>query len=163
MIIIKSIKVRNLDFKPVFEAVVDEATKIADDIELEYELTQATWTHQAKFEKLIDIGQSKVEVLVGTDDEIYGYVDKGTRPHWIFPKKAKVLRFQSGYRPKSEPGMLSSSNGGAFGDTVYSHGVFHPGTKARKFSENLRKRWQKIIAKRIQDAVRRGIAATVID
>lgn len=43
------------------------------------------------------------------------FVEQGTRPHVIMPRKARVLRFQSG------------------GKTVFAMRVNHPGTKPRPF------------------------------
>jgi hypothetical protein len=43
------------------------------------------------------------------------YVEEGTRPHVIRPRRAKMLRFTVG------------------GRVVFSHGVHHPGTSPRPF------------------------------
>lgn len=46
---------------------------------------------------------------------------EGTRPHMIYPSRAQVLRFVTK------------------GKLVYSHAVFHPGTKANKYlTDNLK-------------------------
>lgn len=102
----------------------------------DYQSTTRTWKHKPSF-RIAHKGDS---VTVGTDDEIYGYVDKGTRPHTIRPRRAKVLRFSSGYRAKTTPGSLGSGSGGATGGAVYRRFVQHPGTKARRFTELVQKR-----------------------
>lgn len=54
-------------------------------------------------------------VTVGSDLEYAAFVNDGTRPHVIRPRRAQVLRFQIG------------------GRTVFAKVVNHPGTKARPF------------------------------
>lgn len=54
-------------------------------------------------------------VSVGSDLEYAGFVNDGTRPHVIRPRRAKALRFTVG------------------GRTVYATVVNHPGTRARPF------------------------------
>lgn len=52
---------------------------------------------------------------VGSDLEYAGFVNDGTSPHIIRPRRAQVLRFNVG------------------GRTVYAKVVHHPGTRARPF------------------------------
>ncbi len=104
-------------------------------IKQEYEKTVRTWQHKPKFEQQISLAKGEAAVLVGTDDKVFGYVDLGTRPHIIVPKRAGLLRFQSGYKAKTAPGVIGSSAGGKFGSVVYSRIVHHPGTVARNFSK----------------------------
>lgn len=54
-------------------------------------------------------------VSVGSDLEYAGFVNDGTRPHTIRPRRAKALRFVVG------------------GQVVYARVVHHPGTRARPF------------------------------
>lgn len=53
--------------------------------------------------------------VVGSDLEYARFVNDGTRPHVIRPRRAQVLRFQAG------------------GRTVYARVVNHPGTRAQPF------------------------------
>lgn len=54
-------------------------------------------------------------VTVGSDLEYAGYVNDGTRPHVIRPRRARALRFRVG------------------GRVVYARLVNHPGTRAKPF------------------------------
>lgn len=54
-------------------------------------------------------------VTVGSDLEYAGFVNDGTRPHVIRPRRAKALRFTVG------------------GRVVYATVVNHPGARARPF------------------------------
>lgn len=77
--------------------------------------------------------------------DIWGYVDKGTRPHDIFPKRpGGRLKFQGGkYHAGSQPGTLFTSRGQATGPIVYRFGVRHPGFPGRKWSELIKKNNEK--------------------
>ena len=102
-----------------------------------------TWQHRVGVEVLTNITSTGVELLAGTDDKIYTYLEYGTRPHTIRPKRAKALRFMSGFRPKTTPGSLWSGAGGSFGDRVYAGAVRHPGTKPRRWLPIIQRRAQK--------------------
>ena len=90
---------------------------------------------------------------VSTDNEIYGYVDQGTKPHIIRPKRAQKLFFKSGYSAKTTPRVIGSNNGGANGPDVFANVVRHPGTKAREFAETLKEKYQKTFGKTMQRAM----------
>jgi hypothetical protein len=102
----------------------------------EFQQTTRSWRHKPTF-RIAKDGDDRV--TVGTDDEVYGYVDQGTRPHVIRPRRGRFLRFQAGARAKTTPGSLSSGGGGG-GVTTFRRGVNHPGTKARGFSELIARR-----------------------
>ena len=129
---------------------------VARAVERDYKETVKTWETKVEFETIISLRGGKAEFLVGTSSKIYEYVDKGTRPHVIKPKKAKFLRFQSGYRAKTTPGVISSGSGGRSGDVVYSKGVMHPGTKARNFSKLINKKYERRFKDEMHAAMRRA-------
>jgi hypothetical protein len=137
-------------------ALGKESQAVADDILLDFELYTATWEHEVKFEEIVAVGPKTIEAFVGTDDEIFGYVDQGTRPHVIRPKNAKALHFFPGYVPKTQPGMEVSGKGGYSGDSqeVFSKGVNHPGTEPRHIVEDKQKEWQPKFLKRMQEAMK---------
>jgi len=151
-LVIKGIKPRALNIAAIRQALMNEANLVANAIEDDFNKTVEHWTKKPEFEKIVDMGPP-IAILVGTDNEVYGYVDKGTRPHKIYPRKAKALRFQSGYATKTIPGVIGSMAGGPFGDTVFSKGVNHPGTKARNFSKEIEKKWQKKFKRRMEKAL----------
>ena len=100
-----------------------------------YRRTTSTWHHQPEFTAIREATPTSLSVLVGTDSEVYGYVDKGTRAHEIVPRRpGYLLRFRSRYQAKTSPGVLGSGAGGASGDWVRAMRVWHPGTKARGFT-----------------------------
>ena len=154
----KVIKPAKLNLEAVRIELEKAVTFEGEAIRKEYEKTTRTWRNKPKFEVIPDVGKDKVEVLVGTDDKVFGYVDLGTRPHIIVPKRAGLLRFQSGYKAKTAPGVIGSSAGGKFGSVVYSRIVHHPGTVARNFSKIIQKRRQKPFQNAMIKAMQKGAA-----
>lgn len=142
------------------QAIEREARLVADGMLLDFLLTVSKWKRQPKFDKEVSVGPASVDILVGTDDEIYGYVSRGTRPHIIRPVRAKALRFQSGYKAKTTPGLISSQTGGPFGDEVFRLEVRHPGTEPRNFEKLIAKKWKTEFRKRMQSAMAQASRAS---
>ena len=124
----------------------DEALK-------DFEKTTATWSHGVDFaaKKQAD------GYLLGTDNQIWKWGDKGTKAHTIVASK-RALRFRGGYKAKTRPAWIGSGAGGATGSVVFRKIVHHPGTKARNWSTLIGKRWRSLLGtyvqKRISEAMR---------
>lgn len=151
---LKVLKPQRLKEKEMRLELLNGLRKAAKATEKDYRETVAGWKHEVKFETVIALGKTKAEFLVGTDDAIYRYVDEGTRPHIIRPVKAKALHFFGGGRAKTTPGILRSGAGSRGGSEVFSQGVQHPGTKARKFSELINKKQEKNFRDIMHEAMR---------
>ena len=63
-------------------------------IKKDYEKTTSTWNHKPHFDVIIDDRGPVMEALVGTDDHVFGFVDRGTKAHRIEPKGPWPLRFR---------------------------------------------------------------------
>jgi hypothetical protein len=124
-------------------AIQYAAKEISRRMRLDFLGTTRTWQNRPEFQTLVEVKGQTVTVLVGTDDRIYRYVDLGTRPHPIFPKKpGGVLAWPGAFTPKTTPGSLKSGAGSSGGDTVFAAYVLrHPGTAPRGFSEMIEKKW----------------------
>lgn len=145
-----------LQKRPFIQAILKEAEAIAGEIELDFLFTVGTWKHDVSFTTLHELRGSTVEILVGTDDKIFAYVDQGTKPHIIKSKTpGGRLAFRSGkYRAKTSPGQLIATFGSpASGPLTRPKVVHHPGTKARKFTVYIKKKWAPLIKKRLQAAI----------
>lgn len=153
---VKILKPQTLKQKEMRLELLNGLRAAAKAVEKDYKATTATWEHKVEFETVIALDKTKAEFLVGTDDPIYNYVDKGTKPHIIRPKKAKVLRFQSGYSSKTKPNVIGSTAGGASGDIVFASVVNHPGTEARNFSKVINAKHKKTFKNRMHEAMRRA-------
>ena len=148
-----------------FRREILAALKSADKgIEKDFRDTTATWKHNVSFVHGYALTQNQGKAYTLTDDEIYRYVNDGTKPHPIYPKRAKALSFRWGgkgsYRPKTAPGRFGSRPGGPSGPQVAFKKVQHPGTKARKFDNLIGKRWLTLLPRALQDALSKGARAS---
>lgn len=147
-LVYKVIKPSRLRVDAMRLQMLNDMRAVGTKIKADYEKTTATWEHKVKFEQQISLsGGPQVEVY--TTDEIYGYVDQGTKPHDIWAgyytgkSNKKVLAFSSQSTPKTIPGVIGSSAGSAGSvDTFRPYVANHPGTKARNFSKEIEKIWQ---------------------
>ncbi len=135
------IKPKGRDYKKLITAVEEAMQEAADEGIALYEQCTSTWSKQPHFEATA----VKDGYIIGTDDEIFQYVDEGTPPHIITPKRAKVLAFGAGGTPKSQPGVIGSRGGSRGSTKVFAHLVHHPGTEARNFTELVHKRTQDVL------------------
>lgn len=143
-----------------FAKALQKATHIMAQTSLkEYQSTVSTWTHSVEFAitENVDVNAATAEYMISTDDLIYHWVDKGTKPHIIrakqtrdakghFGKRGK-LRFMVGGSPKTIPGKLGSGPGAPGSSWVSKTEVHHPGTKARGFGDLIYQHIEKSYAK----------------
>lgn len=116
---------------------------------VDFKTTTQTWDHQPDF----TIDKKPDSRIVGTDDEIYGYVSGGTRPH-IIVAHGKALAFPGGgFRPKTRPRYIGSNKGSKGGAVILRPKVNHPGTKAREFDQAIAEKWQKELPNTMQRAI----------
>lgn len=150
----KAIIPKELAFEPKRQkaAVSRAMDSTAIRVQSMFDDTTSTWNHDVKFAiSVVDWN----ERTITTDDQVYGYVNNGTGPHLIAPRNARMLRFATGYRAKTQPGTIGSGSGGANGPVVYLKGVVrHPGTKARKFDKQI----AKLFGPRLAEAIRNEFA-----
>lgn len=130
--------------------VLDYAGKeIARGLRYDYLQTTRSWSRRPQFEQIVDVrpGQG-LDVLVGTDDRIYTMLDRGTRPHFIFPKAAGgrlVFRWDGpgSYGAKTTPGSLRSGPARYPQTKVVRRWVEHPGTAPRGWSVLITRDWER--------------------
>lgn len=149
--VLKVTQALELKAKRLSMVVKDTATDLSNRVWLDYQRTVQTWKDKPAFERIVEITGDTVTILVGTDNLIYKFVDKGTRPHFIFPRTAGgSLAFQWGgpgsYRAKTHPGVLGSGGGGSSGPKVHFRYVSHPGTEPRRFSETIQEKYNVLAA-----------------
>lgn len=151
---IKAIKPAALPTADEYLAAIEKATyKSAGLLLRDLEATVRTWDTKPTFDVTITQTDGSYSVTAGTDNEIYSYVDGGTKPHAILPKRSKYLKFSSGYKAKTRVGFIGSNEGGSSGDSVFSRGVYHPGFPGRKFTTLIQKRRQTTVQQEISAAI----------
>lgn len=154
----KAIIAKAINHKAMMAELEKEMKAIQKEVAKDFDATVKTWEHKPKFDEKFEAKPRRLYFFVGTGDDIYTYVSVGTKPHRIRPKRAKVLRFSGGYQAKSQPGVIDARGGGSSGGEVFSRGVQHPGTKARKFDEAIAEKWQRPFGDRMEKAMKRAAA-----
>ena len=147
MILFKPIKPRKPFQSSIYRTEIKEASqKIAKGIEKDFAKTYRTWKHKPKFKTTIEgPGTKGVSITVATEDEIYAYVDQGTKKHAIFPRHKKALAWPKGrFVAKTTPNLISSKAGvrPSGKKKIVRKGVMHPGTQARNFSKLIAAKWK---------------------
>jgi hypothetical protein len=115
------------------------------------------------FEFLIGLTGTEAALMVGASGSGKGaqkwqWLDEGTRPHIITPRRAPYLRFQTGGSAGSSPGTLSTRPATPpSGPFVRTQFVRHPGNAARQWSIVLMKERQNPFYEALNDAVKAGL------
>lgn len=144
-----------LDERAMRRAVLRGLTESAKRVDQEFRRTTQTWDHQPEF-TTEETGALSREI--GTDDQIYTYVDKGTRPHEIRPRRKKALAFKAGGIAKTRPGQLSSGQGHEGGTPVITRKpVHHPGTEPRDFEGLIARVAERVLDEEIQTAINQAV------
>ena len=115
----------------IVAAVRAELNAVGREVKSEFVQTTAGWRTDVHFSVEVGLGT----VTVSTDNAIYGYVNNGTKPHLITPRRGKVLRFSGG------------------SGTLYRPRVAHPGTKPKRHSQRIAARWKGKLQGRLQAAI----------
>lgn len=156
-IVLRSIKPKKKIFDlDKFDSESSKAlNNVIDRAEKDFSKTVATWKKKPSFIKR-KASKSKLMAQVYTQDEIYTYVVRGTKAHVITPKRAPVLRFQTGFTSKTVPRRISSRRGGASGNFVAAKKVRHPGTEARDFDIVIAEQLQPVLVKEAVGAIKKA-------
>jgi hypothetical protein len=162
-LVFKEIKPSRLRADKIRLTMLNEMRKAGTAMKADFEKTTATWKHKPKFEAVVSLTPPGPQLLVGTDDEIYGYVSRGTKPHPIFAgiytgkSNKKALAFPGRSTPKTRPGVIGSTAGSRGGTMIVRPYVQHPGTKPRKFEEAIQKLWETKFRTRMEQALRKAV------
>jgi hypothetical protein len=133
--------------------VAEEVVEVRTD----YEKTTKTWKHKPIF--VIQWNKDRTGATVGTDNDIYKFIDLGTDgPYPITPKRPGYpLRFNVPYRAKTRVMQIGSGSGGAGAKTVRAMAVMHPGIKARKFTKVILRAHRRAFQRRLEMEIKKQI------
>lgn len=137
-------------------------------IKVDFDSTTATWKRKVDFDttEKLGAGEPVMSVRVDTGNEVYAYVNDGTRPHviqaGIYTGKSdkRALAFPSSFKPKTTPGRIGSGPGSSSGPTLFAPMVHHPGTEARKFDEAIVKERRPWFEKKVEQAMKSAARAS---
>lgn len=137
------------DPQKLARALTNTLNGVQKNIKIDFDVTTQSWKDRAEF---LMTSPDTWTRRAATSNKIYGYVNDGTRPHRILPKK-KMLRFNTPFSPKTLPNQIMSGPGSKGASVVFSRGVNHPGTKARKFDVAIKQKWDAQFGPIMQRAV----------
>ena len=137
------------DPQKLTRALTNALNGVAKDIQIDFAVTVQTWQHKPSFPIA---SPSSYRRTISTDDEVYGFVNDGTRAHVIRPK-GKMLRFRTPFQSKTLPNQIMSRGGSQGSAQVFARGVNHPGTKARRFDVAIQQKWDKQFGLIMQRAI----------
>lgn len=166
MIVAKAIKPKRLNDKAMRLTLLNAVRKAGTQIKKDYEGTTKTWKRKPKFETLVSL-KGGPTILVYTSNEIYGYVDRGTRGgegegptyeiwagYYTGKSEAKVLAFPSMFTPKTKRGSLESGSGSSGEVDTFRPYVEHPGIKSRDFTKTIKKTREPWFKRQMEAAMR---------
>lgn len=157
---------------PVRQAIINQWGSMYTELQAEaeaiglegvkqFERVVADWDTKVRFtyERKVTAQYISVEIKpYGKSALIFTYVDQGTKPHIITPKGDYPLRFQTGYSARTKPvAQYGVGSGTSSGEWRASYEVHHPGTKARQFTQEYMREIQFTLARRVENALRRGV------
>lgn len=152
---------RFLKFGTVRAELLMQLDREIDIIDRMYKKTYRTWRNKPIFRKSHKTTANRLSAQTATDSDIMLWLDEGTKAHLIMARARGRhlgrLAFQTGFIPKTKPRTIGSGAGGRFGDFVYPPAVWHPGTKPRKFTDEIVNRRKDRYKIAMQRALDRGV------
>lgn len=153
-----------------FEAADDEMVRKSDNVVAYLQDVVASWTQPNKPAFGVRIRSSSTEIFYNIvairNNTPWMWVDQGTgldgpngRRYPIEAKGNYPLRFQTGYSPKTAPlARYNVGDGRKRGDWVSTRKkIWHPGTRARKFTNEAAKDIQVNMRRDVNQAIERSI------
>ena len=142
-----------VDIKKMDRVVNNAMDGAALGAKVDFDVTTRTFRRRPAF--LIKTPKYGVRDVY-TIDEIYSYLDDGTRAHVIRARRrgGRLAFYRSGFRAKTRVRYIGSNKGrSANKDFSRPESVMHPGFPAREFSIEIQKKWQKMLNKILQRAI----------
>lgn len=145
-----------INVKQLMGVIKGVGLEVTRGMRKDFEKTTRTWKHRVIFTIQINVNDTAL-AMVYTDDDIYNFVNGGTRPHIIKPRKAKFLAFGVPFKAKTRVRFLGSGNGSKGKTMILSKGVKHPGSEAREFDQVITGKWlpvyEQLMDRRIENAL----------
>ena len=128
---LRRLDIMSSEFGDVLEQIAKDLGKLALRL---YKGTVRTWTRKPNFTVLTEARGDQITVMVGTDSDIYKYVDKGTAMRDIVPRNKPVLVFRRIYKPRTTPGKLQSGRKWSGGGLIFTRRVRDHSIKPRNLT-----------------------------
>lgn len=145
------------DYKAYEREIKDAAQGVADTVVRMLDRVVSNWDHAPEFRTRMTVvmGGIAFDVFpVGPNKQIFIWVDKGTRDHWVAPRRARALAFQQYYAPHTQAGGGYGGPGKAFGPMCFSRGHNVSGIRAREITRAVAEEAKPLLVQAIRDAIR---------
>lgn len=153
-----TIKKDVINLKQLAGVIAGVNLETAKGVKKDLEKTTRTWKTKVLF--TIEIGKDGTgSATVYTNNEIYSYVNYGTKPHIIRPKNAKFLAFYTPFKAKTRVRFLGSGNGMKGSNFVLTKEVHHPGTEAREWDIVIAEKWERPHSDKMQRRITNALEA----
>ena len=142
----------------LYQRLIEQATvEVWNGVKKDFESTVSTWQSKPRF----GMTRKGNTWYVSTKNDVYSYVDRGTKGPYLIPKVIKpgvrLAYFKKGFRAKTRPGIIGSSAGrAANSDFRRPKQVSHPGIKPRGFSKKIKEKWARVWRDKVALAIRRA-------
>lgn len=123
-------------------------------VKRDFDSSVRTFDNKPNFVRIVSVDGSKITGVYKTDNEVYGFLNYGTKGHMVMPKNGRALRFRANYKSKTRPGSIKASGGGASGSYVFSKGHYVKGIEARRFDEQIKEKREKDFVRLMKSALR---------
>lgn len=164
---VKAIIPPKFQSEAVMKTLRSEMEKYAPFIKKDFERLVQPWEgDKPKFVPVLKVKSSQIVIEIRvTGSKLaknkFMWLNLGTKPHIIKAKRAKYLRFQTGYQPGSKPNQtFTSKPKQADGAFVQKKQVHHPGFPARNWSKLLVDAHQKPFERWMEAAMRAAAKAS---
>lgn len=132
-------------------ALTNGLNATAKGVQTDFNVTAQTWQHKPTF---AITSPTPYQREISTSDEVYTFVNDGTKAHDIRPKQpGGRLLFTTPFRAKTVPRQIRSNQGSKGTTPAVAQVVHHPGTTARDFDQVIAQKWDKQFPTIMQRAV----------
>jgi hypothetical protein len=107
------------------------------------EAVTAKWKHKVEWKSRYASNGQRELIMIWTNDKIFGYVEHGTKRHFVAPKNKKALHWPKGVTPG-----------------FFSKGHWVSGIKARQYLKKIRSDFEREYRRNMQEAMRTGASRT---
>lgn len=129
-----------LDAEAMSRAIENTLDNTAKNIKVDFDVTTQTWNERPDFE----IEKRAGYRFIGTENEIYGYLNFGTRVRYAL--------MSPDFSPKTRRGYIGS-NKGRGGVILVSRRHPRPGIEAREFDKAVQAKWEGLMQNTFQRAI----------
>ena len=119
----------------------------AQAMKRDYERIVNTWDDKPEFEQITQSTREDIAVLVGTDNRIFGYLDRGTR--------VRHAVMSPDFEAKTRPGELRSYPGKG-GVVFVSRNINLLGIEGRGWTRVMTRKYKKPYQRKVEQALRRA-------